>query len=63
MKIFQFITMEIGMTYVEVLIYHQQEKLVKLLSLQKFQEPIGEETQIMKCCKEYMALLGATKKI
>ena len=51
-----------GMIYVEVLTYPQQEKLEKLLSLQKFQEHIGEEIQKMKCYKEYMALVGAIKK-
>ena len=51
-----------GMIYVEDPIFLQQEKLAKLLNLQKFQEHIGEEIQIMKCCREYMEPVGVIKK-
>ena len=51
------------MIYVEALIYLQQEKLVNSFKLTKFQEHIGEETQIMKCYKEFMEHVGQIKKI
>ena len=37
-------------------------KIVKLLNSQKYQEHIGEVTQTMKCCKEFMVLVGAHKR-
>ena len=51
-----------GMIYVEVLTYHHRVKLVKFLNSQKYQEHIGEVTQTMKCCKEFMVLVGAHKR-
>ena len=47
---------------IEVHICLRQEKSVKRLNLQKFRERIGEVIQIMKCYKEYMALVGLAKK-
>ena len=55
--------MENGMTYVEGHIYLQLEKLENFLNLQKFLELIGEETLIMKCCKEYMEQAGQPKRL
>ena len=51
-----------GMIYVEAHIFHQLEKLVKLLSSQKFPGHTGEEIQKTRCCKEYMVRVGAIKK-
>ncbi len=62
MKMYLFIFMVIGMTYAGVLTFPQLEKLEKLLSLQKFQEHIGEVIQKMKCCKEFMVRVGELKK-
>ena len=56
------IVMENGAIYVEVHTFHLLEKLAKPLNLQKFLEPIGEETQKMKCYREYMEHVGETKK-
>jgi len=50
------------MIYVKDHIFRPQEKLAKPLNLQKFREHIGEETQIMKCYKEYMVRVGVIKK-
>ena len=62
MKKFLFIIMVNGMIYAKVHIFLQQEKLVKLLNLLKFQEHIGEEIQTMKCYKEYMEHVGVAIK-
>ena len=62
MKKFQFIIMVNGMIYVNDLIFHQLEKLVKHLSLQRSPAPIGEEIQKMKCYKGYTEHVGVTKK-
>ena len=62
MKSFQFIIMEIrGTIYVEGHIYPLLEKLVKLLSSQKYQVRIGEVTLIKRCCNESMEHAGAIK--
>ncbi len=37
-------------------------RIGKAFKLRKFQEPIGGAIQIMKCCKEYMVLVGVIKK-
>ena len=50
------------MIYVKVHIFHPQEELAKPSNLRKFQEPIGGAIRIMKCCKEYMVLVGEIKK-
>ena len=42
---------------------HRLVKLENFLNLQRFQEPIGEVTQKMRCFKEYMELVGLIKKI
>ena len=62
-KMYQFIFMENGMIYVEARISLPQVKSENILNLQKYQEHIGEETLIMKCCNEYMVRVGQLKKI
>ena len=61
-KMFQFIFMENGMIFVEDHICLQQVKLESFLNLQKYQALTGEETQIMKCYREYMEQVGQHQK-